>query len=97
MSRRSAAASRFGVRGMVDKKWRLGRMTVGGGGQQDEVHKRRSDVLRSLHVWNYSGPPIPMERRMDLWKTVVGMETKSGPLRPQPRTSLQRRRSDPPR
>jgi hypothetical protein len=28
-----------------------------------------------LHVWNYGGPPIPMERRLHLWKTLVGVET----------------------
>jgi hypothetical protein len=28
-----------------------------------------------LHVWNYGGPPIPLERRWHLWKTLVGMET----------------------
>jgi hypothetical protein len=29
-----------------------------------------------LHVWNYGGAPIPIERRMHLWKTLVGVDTK---------------------
>jgi hypothetical protein len=28
-----------------------------------------------LHVWNYGGAPIPLERRWHLWKTLAGMET----------------------
>jgi hypothetical protein len=31
-----------------------------------------------LHVWNYGGAPISMERRWHLWKTLAGMETKVG-------------------
>lgn len=28
-----------------------------------------------LHVWNYGGAPIPLERRWHLWRTLVGMDT----------------------
>lgn len=37
-----------------------------------------------LHVWNYGGPPIPLERRVHLWKTLVGMETNIRLSRPVP-------------
>jgi hypothetical protein len=34
-----------------------------------------------LHVWNYGGPPIPMEWRLHLWKTLVGVETNIQAMR----------------
>jgi len=35
----------------------------------------------AIHVWNYGGAPIPLERRWHLWKTLVGMDTNIRPAR----------------